>query len=87
MADRQVTGTGKDRYGDITQLCNPGAAWSPRSKSDAIDDIENNRHTYYVRWFDGLRTEVGVVSGANGKYLRTDRDNTTKNNLGDLPDC
>lgn len=87
MADRQVTRTAKDRYGDITKLCNPGAAWSPRSKSDAIDDIENDDHTYYVLWSDGLRTEVQVVHGANGKYLRTVRDDTLKNNLGDLPDC
>ena len=27
-----------------------------------------------------------TVSGATGKYLRTDRDDTTRNNLDDLPD-
>ncbi|MDC0740954.1 DUF3892 domain-containing protein [Polyangium mundeleinium] len=87
MADRQVTKTGKDRSGDITSLCNPGTAWSPRLKADAIRDIESGLHTYYVVWPGNVRTEVGVVMGPNGKYLRTDRDATVKNNLADLPDC
>lgn len=60
--------------------------WSPRTKQDAIQDIENGIHTYYVPWTSG-RTEIRVVQGSNGKYLRTDRDSTTKNNLDDLPDC
>lgn len=87
MADRQVTHTGKDRDGDITKLCNPGAVWSPRAKHDAINDIQAGLHTYFVRWSDGKRTDIHVVNGATGKYLRTDRDNTTRNNLDDLPDC
>lgn len=86
MADRAVRKTGKDKDGDIISLCDGGAFWSPRSKSDAINDIECGTHTYYVPWKSG-RTEIRVVNGANGKYLRTDRDNTSKNNLDDLPDC
>lgn len=86
MADRAVRKTGKDRDGDITRLCNEGDAWSPRSKADAIRDIENGVHTYHVPWTSG-RTEIKVVKGSNGKYLRTDRDTTTRNNLDDLPDC
>jgi Protein of unknown function (DUF3892) len=88
MADRQVLKTGKDRDGDITKLCNAGEAWSPRSKADAINDIDKKLHTYFVRWSDGARTEIRVVDDKQkGKYLRTDRDQTTKNNLDDLPDC
>ena len=86
MADRAVTKTGKDRDGDITALCNPGMSWSPRSKRDAINDIESGTHTYHVPWTDG-RTEIRVVNGPKGKYLRTDRDSTSRNNLDDLPDC
>jgi len=87
MADRQVRATGKDGDGDITKLCNSGAAWSPRYKADAIRDIENGDHRYFVRWSDGKETDVHVVNGSTGKYLRTDRDSTTHNNLDDLPDC
>lgn len=86
MADRPVRQTGKDRDGDIVSLCNPNSDWSPRKKVDAIDDIETGRQSYYVPWKSG-RTEITVVNGPNGKYLRTVRDSTSKNNLDDLPDC
>jgi len=86
MADRAVRQSGKNAEGDITGLCDSGASWSPRKSKDAISDIENGLHTYHVPWQSG-RTEVRVVHGPKGKYLRTDRDNTTKNNLDDLPDC
>lgn len=86
MADRAVTQTKKDRDGDILALCNPLEFWSPRNKKDAISDIELNRHSYYVPWPDG-RKPIRVVNGPTGKYLRTDRDQTERNNLDDLPDC
>jgi hypothetical protein len=87
MADRAVRKTGKDSDGDITSLCDDGAAWSPRRKADAINDIESGAHTYHVPWQSG-RTEIRVVNDrVKGKYLRTDRDSTTRNNLDELPDC
>jgi hypothetical protein len=86
MADRAVRKTGKNTEGDITALCNDGDLWSPRRKQDAINDIELGLHTYHVPWTNG-RTEIRVVQGPKGKYLRTDRDTTTRNNLDDLPDC
>ena len=49
MADRKVTASGKDKDGDIIKLCKSGEAWSPRMKADAIRDIENGTHTYYVQ--------------------------------------
>ena len=87
MAKRYVTKTGKDRDGDITKLCQPGQAWSPRYKSDAINDIESGLHEYWVNWANSPETKIRVVNGPNGKYLRTDRDATSRNNLDDLPDC
>ena len=86
MADRAVRKTGKDRNGNITSLADAGQYWSPRLSADCIRDIENGLHTYYVPWNSG-RTEIRVERGPGGKYLRTDRDNTTKNNLDDLPDA
>jgi len=87
MADRAVMKTGKDSDGDITRLCNSSYTWSPRSKAGAISDIESGMHRYYVHWTTGQKTLIHVVNGPTGKYLRTDRDQTTKNNLNDLPDC
>jgi hypothetical protein len=86
MARRQVTRSGKDRSGNITSLCKPAETWSPRSSASCIADIEGGTHSYYVAWPEKT-TEIRVVQGANGKYLRTDRDTTTRNNLDDLPDC
>ena len=85
--ERQVTRTKKDGDGDILALCQAGATWSPRYKTDAIRDIESGVYSYYVLWNDGMKTTVHVVNGPTGKYLRTQRDNTSKNNLDDLPDC
>lgn len=87
MAERAVTRTRKDQDGDILALCNPGDFWSPGLKGDAILDIENGVHRYFVPWSDGRRTEIRVINGPKGKYLRTDRDNTSRNNLDDLADC
>lgn len=85
MADRKVTRTGKNSEGDITSLCSD-AFWSPRKKADAISDIETGTHTYYVM-SGAKRVDIHVVKGSTGKYLRTDPDATSKNNLDDLPDC
>ena len=84
---RYVTSTSKDVNGDITALCNSSAIWSPRMKWSAISDIENGVHEYWVAWSSSPETRIHVVSGQSGKYLRTDRDATSRNNLSDLPDC
>jgi hypothetical protein len=86
MADRRVTQSGKNREGDITALCNPAESWSPRPKASAISDIESKTHTYYVDR-EGHRTDVHVVDGPTGKYLRTTADSGSGNNLDNLPDC
>ena len=86
MADRQVTQSKKDEDGDILALCNPDQVWSPKSKRDAIHDIVNRVHSYYVRDFSG-RVNIIVVNGTTGKFLRTEKDTTKGNNLDELPDC
>ncbi len=87
MIDREVKRSKKNDDGDITALCNPTEWWSPRQKADAINDIENNTYRYFVD--DGTNViSIHVVNDSiKGKYLRTDPDKTTRNNLDDLPDC
>lgn len=87
MADRQVTRSGKDSDGDITALCNAAASWSPRKKWDAIDDIESGTDTYFVQQPGTTRTNVRVINGPTGKYLRTTADAADANNLDNLADC
>ncbi len=85
--ERQVTHAAKNEDGDILALCNPYSNWACREKDNAIEDIESGAYVYYVLWPDKRRTEIHVVNGPTGKYLRTDKDTTPRNNLDDLPDC
>ncbi|ASK18871.1 DUF3892 domain-containing protein [Halomonas sp. N3-2A] len=89
MAERRVTATGKDRDGDILRLCNGAYAgtWSPRSKANAINDIETRAHSYYVEDSYGRRANVLVVGTGSNKYLRTNPDSSCSNNLDNLPHC
>lgn len=84
MADRKVTGTGKDRDGDITSLC---GAWGEATKATAISDIESGVHRYFVSGTGSTEVDINVVNGPTGKYLRTDPDGSPVDNLDDLPDC
>jgi hypothetical protein len=84
MTDRRVTRTGKDSSGDITSLC---GSWGSQSKARAIVDIELGAHRYYTHASNGAEADVMVVNGPTGKYLRTDPDKTTADNLADLPGC
>lgn len=66
-------------------LCDDGALWSPRSTADVIADIESGAYRYVAVWTDG-RTTIHVAADENGKYLRTDKETSGRNNLLDLPD-
>ena len=86
MADLRVERTQKASDNDILALCGD---WTPQGKvpkSTAIDWIERGLHRFYVQ-YSNRAVWVHVVNGPTGKYLRTDADNTTRNNLLDLPDC
>ena len=81
--DRRVTGTGKNRQGDITSLC---GSFGAVDKATAIRDINNNIHRYYVRE-EAPEVDVIVVTEGSTQYLRTTADETSRNNLDNLPDC
>lgn len=83
VTTRVVTHTLKDRRGIITYLYGPDQTWSPRPVAAVIADIESGAHRYVVHW-PGKDTDVHVVDHPKGKYLRTDRDATERNNLDEL---
>ena len=88
MAEREVTKTGKDDDNDITSLCFSGAAWSPRSRADAVKDIDNGHHKYYVQQPGTAKAYVHTfMHKTKGKCLRTDPDCDEANNLDNLRDC
>lgn len=82
---RHVTHTRKDPNGDITHLGGgAGADWAPVPVTMAIQQIRSST----VRYFTGANgdtTPVRVVNDPDGPYLRTSADETTANNLDDLP--
>ncbi|RYF51530.1 MAG: DUF3892 domain-containing protein [Comamonadaceae bacterium] len=79
----RVTGSAKDRNGDITGLCGPG--WQ-HSKAEAIANIRANPAAYYVTvGVNTVYVREGTRLGA--PYLTTSRDGVAPNNLDNLPDC
>ena len=83
MADRRVKKTGKDNDGDITSLCGD---WGDATKAQAINHIDAKIHSYYVEEA-GYRSDVHTYTKDGKKHLKTYADETSKNNLDNLPDC
>jgi hypothetical protein len=81
--DRRVRTVRRDREGNIVALCNAGASWSPRRKSDVIADILENKRSYYVQE-QQRRSYVRVVDGTG---LRTTRNVADVNSLDKLADA
>ena len=87
MSERRVKKNKKRFWWRYYALCNPEECWSPRKKTDAINDIETRIHTYYVQDFDGQRSDIHVVDVQTGEFLRTDPNGEASDNLNNLPDC
>ncbi|KYK45164.1 hypothetical protein A1D31_11065 [Bradyrhizobium liaoningense] len=87
MADVQVTCINKqprdNTHEGITHLGNSTGKWTRQS---VIAWIEAGSHTFYTL-VNGKRADVGVVQGANGKYVRTYADGYYNDNLLALPEC
>ncbi|MGE7777774.1 DUF3892 domain-containing protein [Chitinophaga sp. NPDC101104] len=87
MADLQITCINKtprnDSHEGITHVGGP--TWK-LTRGEAIAHIEKRTHSFYTL-VRGNRAEVGVVEGANGKYLRTYADGKWNDNLLALPEC
>ena len=67
MADRKVQFIHKDQEGNIDFLCS--RKWGRVSKKKIVEHIQKRIHTYYVEDKHG-RSDVQVVRGATGRYLR-----------------
>ncbi len=80
-----------DRYNVHERIINIGGVnpdntrWKMTEKS-AIDYIESGKYQFYVSV--GHNSVWVVIAEHNGrKYLRTERDDVTSNNLLSLPEC
>ncbi len=87
MADVQVTCINKlpreNRYEGITHL--GGAQWR-WTREQVIASIDAKSNTFFTL-VQGNRSNIGVVNGPNGKYLRTYADGEWNDNLLSLPEC
>ncbi len=87
MADVQVTCINKqprsDPHEGITHLGGPQWHWT---RQQVIESIEAKTNTFFTL-VSGNRGNIGVVNGANGKYLRTYADGKWNDNLLSLPEC
>ncbi|MEB2311793.1 MAG: DUF3892 domain-containing protein [Polyangiaceae bacterium] len=85
MADAQVTCITKtgSSHEHITHL--GGSTWK-WPVADVIASIEAKTNTFFTL-VGGKRANVGVVNGANGKYVRTHADGAWSDNLLALPAC
>lgn len=87
MPDRQVTHAHRDDQGDILGLCwkhSDGLKYTTRA--DVIAHIEAATHRYYVAE-EAPSVWVLVRSRGGVKYITTEADSTSKNNLDNLPAC
>ncbi len=85
MASHQITHTRKDKDDDITHVVGKGYAPFDHTSALAIQKIRARTDSYYTS-VNGRQVGVKVYVSAAGKpFLRTDRDQTTTNNLDNLP--
>lgn len=84
---RRVRATGKFDDGDIMSLCNDLCDWSPRYRTDVITDIESGDYRYYVHEEGTQEVDVLIKERNGRKYLTTEADSNSKNNLDNLDDC
>lgn len=86
----EVTGTGKDN-GIIVSLCGTGfhvTAVTAIEETMLAGNGHNNAPTpYFVSGPGGAVVNIRVYGEGSARYLRTDADATTANNLDDLPGC
>ena len=87
MANRQVTNAHRDAQGDILGVCwkyGNGLAYTTRA--DVIADIESRTNGYVVE--EEAPAVWVVVRTHNGvKYIATEADQISRNNLDNLPPC
>lgn len=76
----------EDRYHSITHVGGYTDRQWKITKDDAIGKIERREWTFYTM-ANGHRVNVEVASRNGRKYLKTEADRDTPDNLLSLPEC
>ncbi|SIS77031.1 Protein of unknown function [Filimonas lacunae] len=92
MSTHQVTcinkrGNHYDAHARISHIggLSNGSRWK-LSEDDAIKAIEDNKYQFYVS-VNGRSVNVIVARHEGRKYLKTESDGYSPNNLLNLPEC
>lgn len=72
MADWQIKAVSRDPSGNILAYCGDEPFKWRVGIHDLIDDIEGDRHTYFVSGTSGARIDVEIYISDRGKNLRSD---------------
>lgn len=87
MADAQVTCINKQprtsSHEGITHLGGVNWRWT---REEVIRSIRAGTNTFYTL-AGGRRSNIGVIDGPSGAYLRTHADGYWNDNLLSLPEC
>ena len=87
MADVKVTCINKqDRENPHEGITHLGGRTWKWTRDEVIASIESETNTFYTEK-NGLRADIGVVNGKNGKYVRTHANGKWTDNLLSLPEC
>lgn len=87
MADVQITCINKQPRNDIHEgITHLGGQTWKWTRQQVIDSIEQRTNSFFTMTAD-QRANVGVVSGQNGKYVRTYANEKWNDNLLSLPEC
>ena len=84
MLRRHVYRRRSDPHGELAALISTTAAWSPRTATDAIADIESGQVCYLVDWGSGP-SPLGVVRDDRGPRLDGFGPDDTPGGLGSRP--
>jgi len=84
MGDYRITCRVIDRNGVILQVCIAGERYSI---TRVYDMIESGEHCFYT-FAKGIRANVGKgISSTGRKFITTNQDGISENNLDELMDC
>lgn len=85
---KQITCINKiDRNNPYERITHVGGTWGKITQQDAIRQIESRAESFYVSVRGHSVWVVVAVSRFGNKYLKTEPDGDTPDNLLSLPEC